>query len=114
MTSSGKTTARSRVLWALQKAGVRGCTTADLASPIVGGVRFGARIKELRDEGWTIVATPLRPGSHHYELISQDQAAPVWPDDWMNEKGEIVLDFTNGRHGEPLRVRVAEPQRHAA
>lgn len=106
MTLAGKTTARSRVLWALQKAGRRGCTTADLASPMVGGVRFGARLKELRDEGWMIVCTPLRPGSHHYQLLTDVEREPVYPDDWTDPKtGHIVLDYTNGHHGEALFMR---------
>lgn len=43
--------ARDRVLTALVAAGDRGLTNVQLCHPDVGGNRFGARIKELRDAG---------------------------------------------------------------
>lgn len=62
------TTARDRVLAALQAAGPRGCFTGVLCLPNVGGARFGARIKELRDRGYQIDAQYVRPGCHLYIL----------------------------------------------
>lgn len=73
-------TNRDRILHALQRAGSRGCTTAELCQPDLGGVRFGARIKELRDDGHTIVEQIVRKGSHRYVLVAdkpaREQAAP--------------------------------------
>lgn len=61
----GKPSAKQRVLAALQ-AGPQ--TTASLCQPDCGGVRFGARILELRDEGHTIIERRLRAGSSQYIL----------------------------------------------
>lgn len=58
-----------RVLSALTAAGERGLTTAQLCQPGVGGVRFGARVLELRSVGFTIAASQERPGSYRYKLI---------------------------------------------
>lgn len=58
--------AARRVLATLVGAGERGATTADLCQPGVGGVRFGARIHELRGLGFRIDATPVRTGSYRY------------------------------------------------
>ena len=41
-----------KILDALQRAGAHGVATEELAK--VGGLRFGARIFELRQEGWDI------------------------------------------------------------
>ena len=67
-----KTTAKSRVLAALQ-AGPQ--TTGMLCQPDVGGVRFGARLMELRDEGHRILERRLRAGSSLYTLVAAP--APV-------------------------------------
>jgi hypothetical protein len=56
---------RDRILRALE-AGP--CTTAQLASPDVGGVRFGARLMELRADGYVITEERVREGSHLYRL----------------------------------------------
>lgn len=61
-------TARQRVFEALHAAGSRGATTSELAHPSVGGVRFSARIMELREEGHTIHEQYERPGRHRYHL----------------------------------------------
>jgi hypothetical protein len=61
----------TRVLRALEAAGLRGCTTAELCQPEVGGVRFGGRIHELiHDFGCVIERDRIRQGSHHYILRS--------------------------------------------
>jgi hypothetical protein len=62
-------TARSRVLKALEDAAPDGVPTAVLCQPRVGGVRFGGRIHELRQEGHQIRTRYLRPGSHLYTLV---------------------------------------------
>jgi hypothetical protein len=76
-------TAGDRILKALQDAGERGCTTADLCQPNVGGVRFSARIEELRAAGHNILATIIRQGSWRYTLITDAEAGvgntPVAP-----------------------------------
>ena len=63
------TTARGRVLHALETAHPEGVPTAVLCQPQVGGVRFGGRIHELRQEGYQIRTRYLRPGSHLYTLV---------------------------------------------
>lgn len=65
-----KSTAKSRVLSALQEAGSLGQTTAALCQPGCGGVRFSARILELRQEGHVIHERRLRSGSWLYVYIS--------------------------------------------
>lgn len=73
-------TARERVLHALQAAGQHGCTTAQLCQPDVGGVRFGARLAELRAEGHHITGRPVRAGSHRYVLLDARgvSGVPAW------------------------------------
>lgn len=63
-----KLSAKQRVYRALYDAGPNGCTTAQLCQPGVGGVRFGARVKELRDEGNVIHSRVERAGSSRYVL----------------------------------------------
>jgi hypothetical protein len=63
-----KTTAKQRVLAAL-RAGTK--TTADLCAPDVGGVRFSARLMELRDDGHIIEDHPIRQGSWKYTLVNE-------------------------------------------
>jgi hypothetical protein len=47
-------------------------TTHELCQPEVGGIRFGGRIEELRnDEGFIISREYLRPGSHLYRLLAE-------------------------------------------
>lgn len=61
-------TRAGNIVAALEAAGERGCTTADLCSPAVGGVRFSARIMELREQGYIIRESQIRQGSHLYVL----------------------------------------------
>lgn len=67
------TTRRQLVLEALRDAGPQGCTTGQLCQPDCGGVRFSARIMELREAGAVISATPIRRGAHRYILIRDVQ-----------------------------------------
>lgn len=62
-----KPTAR-RTLYALRAAGQRGATTGELCQPNAGGIRFGARIQELRDHGCVIFRVQLQPGRWRYWL----------------------------------------------
>lgn len=44
-------------------------TNVTLASPEIGGLRFGGRLKELRDDGWQIeTQTPAAGGTYRYRL----------------------------------------------
>lgn len=45
-----------KALDALQRAGAQGVTTENLAK--IAGLRFGARIFELREQGWEIETKP--------------------------------------------------------
>jgi hypothetical protein len=69
-------TRRDNVLRALENAGERGCTTAELTGPECGGSRFGGRIGELRQEGWIITERRVREGSHLYVLTGREAVAP--------------------------------------
>ena len=60
---------RELVLRELRRAGRNGATTAQLCHPQVGGVRFSARIEELRKAGFVITQRYERPGSHRYVLV---------------------------------------------
>jgi hypothetical protein len=64
-------TARARVLDALETADIRGATTAELCQPSVGGIRFGARLYELREMGYVILTRPVRRGSYRYVLLGR-------------------------------------------
>lgn len=57
-----------RTLYALRAAGGRGATTGELCRPEVGGIRFGARVHELREAGCVIFRVELRPGRYRYWL----------------------------------------------
>jgi hypothetical protein len=66
-------TARQRVFEALHRAGQAGCTTGELCHPAVGGVRFGARLRELREEVQGDVTgglfeLPQRPATSPYDF----------------------------------------------
>lgn len=63
-----------RVLAALEQAGPAGCTTHALCQPEIAGIRFGARIHELRQAGYRIQCSPVRAGSSRYVLIAADAA----------------------------------------
>jgi hypothetical protein len=59
------------VLVHLRAVGRRGATTAELAHPSVGGVRFGGRVHELVDAGVEIEVRRERAGSFRYVLVSE-------------------------------------------
>ncbi|MCW3039450.1 MAG: hypothetical protein JWM31_1355 [Solirubrobacterales bacterium] len=69
-------TRASAIIAALEAAGERGCTTAELCQPDVGGVRFGGRIDELRKAGYIIRESRIRQGSHRYVLAGVEAPAP--------------------------------------
>lgn len=46
-------------------------STHDLCQPNIGGVRFGARLQELRDLGYVISREYVRDGSHVYRLLAE-------------------------------------------
>lgn len=60
-----------RVLQVLQAVGATGATTRELCQPNVGGVRFGARIMELREAGFEITCVRERNGSSRYRLLAR-------------------------------------------
>lgn len=57
----------------LDRLRVAPATTHDLCQPEVGGIRFGGRIKELRDLGYVIDRKRVREGSHLYTLIAEPE-----------------------------------------
>lgn len=58
--------AARRVLAWLQTHGV--ATNVTLSSPAIGGLRFGGRLKELRDDGWIIETAYIKGGRFAYRL----------------------------------------------
>ncbi|MBK9497075.1 MAG: hypothetical protein IPO08_21690 [Xanthomonadales bacterium] len=60
--------AKARVLEALQRAGLNGCTNVDLCRPEVGGMRAVGRVHELRHEGHTITKQHEGGGIYRYWL----------------------------------------------
>lgn len=69
---------REHVLQLLRAAGPRGVTTAEFLEDGQCGSRFGARVQELRDAGWSIDARRVRAGSHVYVLVREPPtAAPM-------------------------------------
>jgi hypothetical protein len=67
-----------RVLRALTAAGAHGLTTHQLCQPDVGGLRFGARIDEIRKAGLAVGCVRERAASSRYTLLAreyQEQAA---------------------------------------
>lgn len=61
--------AKRRVHRALRDAGSRGCTTGELSQPDCGGIRFGARLNELRAEGVDWTRQREAKGSWRYRLV---------------------------------------------
>lgn len=61
-------TRRALLLHLLQEAGDRGLTTAEIIQAGVGS-RYGARLLELRKEGWVVEAERVRDGSWRYRLV---------------------------------------------
>ena len=60
-----------RVLELLQQRGISGATNADLLG--VGGFRYGARIFELRQDGWIIETTAGEGGLFRFVLKGRVQ-----------------------------------------
>ena len=70
----------ARVLRTLQDAGHRGATTAELCQADVGGVRFAARLHELRHEhGFEIDEMRVRQGSSRYTLAVGEPSPATHP-----------------------------------
>ena len=103
----------ARVLRTLQDAGERGATTAELCQPDVGGVRFAARVHELRHlHGHTIVETRVRQGSSRYVLRSEflPGATPTGREADGGEPRRRPIPAASGP-SVPRRVAAREPYR---
>lgn len=59
-----------RVLRALAAAGEHGLTTHQLCQLEIGGLRFGARIDEIRAAGLTVTCVRERRASSRYRLVT--------------------------------------------
>lgn len=70
-----KATRRNLVLRLLRAAGDRGVTTGELLGAGVGS-RYGARIGELRADGFIITSEREREGEWRYRLLREPGAAP--------------------------------------
>lgn len=46
----------------------------ELAKPAIGGLRFGGRLKELRDAGWIIQTAQVGGGVYRYTLVGHRTA----------------------------------------
>jgi hypothetical protein len=74
MTRARPTTACDRIIAAL-RTGPK--VTGELADPAVGGVRFSARVMELRARGFVIEDVLVRQGQWRYRLVSEPGARPA-------------------------------------
>ena len=69
-------TSKQRILWLLREA--EGRWLSGLALAEVGGYRFGARILELRADGYAIQRRPSpRSAVHEYRLVPQDEQLSI-------------------------------------
>lgn len=66
-----------KTLRLLQDHGETGVTTGMFAAS--GLARFGARLKELRDDGFVIRTERIRAGSCRYTLIGRHEQTPGFP-----------------------------------
>lgn len=74
--TAGFAAQRRRVLALLQQRQGQGATTTEISSPAVGGNEGPRRLRELRDEGWPILARQMANGLWRY---------------WLQQPGETVL-----------------------
>jgi len=73
-------TNKQLTLHLLKQAGPGGVTTSEFL--VAGcGSRFGARVQELRDDGYVIPAKRIRDGSYRYTLVTSPAGhAPSKPE----------------------------------
>jgi hypothetical protein len=90
-------TRREQLARLLREAGDRGVTTGELLQAGVGS-RYGARIAELREQGWQIESARLRDGAWRYTLISRP-SSPSWP-----MAAEVTTEPAQLVEREPVRV----------
>lgn len=64
--------AARRILAYLEKHGF--ATNVTLSHPTIGGLRFGGRLKELRDDGWLIETSHLKGGRFGYRFKGRKPA----------------------------------------
>ena len=91
-----------RVLQALRDASPNGLTTNELCQPEHGGVRFGARIEELRDKGYVIETERIRNNSHRYRLVENQQLQEAIVTPWFRIDGtlvRIVIEWAQNERG---------------
>lgn len=77
---TSKPTRRDLVLRLLREAGSLGVTTAGFVQA-GAGIRFGARLGELRERGYVIGAERIGEGAWRYTLLGEppDDLAPAQP-----------------------------------
>jgi hypothetical protein len=69
--------AKNRILKALQDAGPKGCTNKELAEI---ALNYGARVRELRNDGWEIPDTCVHGGLYRYVLdVNKSTARKAMP-----------------------------------
>lgn len=111
-------TPRTRLLHrVLKDAGPKGVTTSDLLEFGVGS-RFGARLKELRDEGYQVSATREKASSWRYVLQGVERTSglvathPRYPDPAQGESTGSLSAPTSvpgDREGSRCGGRVGAP-----
>lgn len=65
-----------RVLAALQEAGTDGLTNAQICSPVIGGLRGGARLGELKRAGYPVRKQWVSGGTWRYWLDDAPMPEP--------------------------------------
>jgi hypothetical protein len=85
-------TRRDLALSLLQDAGPRGVTTSEFMNAGVGS-RYSARVRELRQAGWSITSERIREGSWRYTLEPplEPLSGPRW---WKESHPERDMDDT--------------------
>ena len=68
---------RQRILQLLEQRQAVGVTTAEISSPAIGGHEGPRRIRELREMGYPIQATPMPNGYWRYWLRQPGEAEPL-------------------------------------
>lgn len=115
-------TQTDRVLAALRKAGSRGITASDFTPAegnhvIDGGgriTRVAARVRDLRDEGYTIVKGPRRAGFDTYVLTGYPPVQGVTVDlgdGWVRTHNCRRCDFHYERPCGPVCPTCEQPAR---
>lgn len=100
--SRGTPTQRDVIRRLLREAGARGITTSELL--VAGaGVRYSARVLELREQGYEIVTERIGPGQARYRLVREpERPTPPAPRSDQPEQPDQGARLFDGFERRPL------------